>query len=235
MSEKRLSRLAEEIISCENCPRLVEFRKKVAKVKRRAYRDWDYWGRPVPGFGDCKGRLLIVGLAPAAHGANRTGRMFTGNGSGEWLYRALFLYGFANTPHSYSKDDGLTLRDVYISAILRCPPPKNRPTAEEIRNCLPYLRRELKLLERVEVFLALGQIAFNGITRILREWGILRGVKLKFGHNLLYPLEPDSDSSPKYLLTSYHPSQQNTLTGRLTEEMFHSVFARVKELLRIFD
>ena len=220
--------LNQEIIVCTRCPRLVEYRAEVARVKRRAYRDCEYWGRPVPGFGDPRARLLLIGLAPGAHGANRTGRMFTGDSSGDFLYRALFAAGFASQPSSVSKDDGLTLRDAYISAAARCAPPDNKPTPQEIRNCRPYLERELELLKRLQVVIALGRVAFDVYLAILRKEGkIVRRSDFVFGHNTEHRTGPGHP----LLISSFHPSQQNTSTGKLTESMFRAVFLRAKRYL----
>ncbi len=226
----KLSKINNRIISCKLCPRLVKYIQDVSIRKRRAFRDWNYWGKPVPSFGDPQARLLIVGLAPAAHGANRTGRMFTGDRSGEWLYKTLYKFGFSNKPSSHSIDDELTLRDAYITAILHCAPPQNKPKAEEIRNCLRYLEWELATLPNLKVLLALGRIAFDGLIKVLKKRGTIEKRKrLKFSHCGVNKVL----SHPKslYLVSSYHPSQQNTLTGRLTEDMFHSVFQRIKEIL----
>ena len=225
---KTLTVLNRQIIVCSRCPRLVEYRAEVARVKRRAYQDWEYWGRPVPGFGDPHARLLIIGLAPGAHGANRTGRMFTGDSSGDFLYKALYATGFASQPRSVSRDDGLILSDAYISAAVRCVPPGNKPLPEEIRNCRPYLEQELELLKDVRVVVALGRTAFSGYLAILREQGkISRTSKFEFGHNREYRTEPDQPT----LISSFHPSQQNTANGKLTEAMFHAVFRRVRQIL----
>ena len=221
-----LRRLSEEIVVCKACPRLVAWREEVARVKRCAYRDWEYWGRPVPGFGDPDARLLIIGLAPGAHGANRTGRMFTGDDSGAWLVRALHRSGFASQPISEHRGDGLILRDAYITAIVRCVPPKNRPTAQEIANCRPFLQREITILDRVEVVVALGRIAFDGCLAALRGLGHSLP-RLRFGHAVHYLLP---DGLPQ-LLVSYHPSRQNTQTGRLTEAMLDDIFAQARALL----
>lgn len=220
--------LNREIINCRRCPRLVEYREEVGRTKRRAYRDWEYWAKPVPGFGDPRARLLLIGLAPGAHGANRTGRMFTGDSSGNFLYKALFDSGFANQPTSISRDDGLRLKDAYISAAVRCAPPDNKPLPEEIRNCRPYLEHELKLLRNVKVVVALGRLAFDVYLSILRhESKIARRSGFVFGHNVEHRTGPDQP----VLITSYHPSQQNTSTGKLTGAMFRAVFHRAQRIL----
>lgn len=198
----------------------------MAEVKRRAYRGWEYWGKPVPGFGDPKARVLILGLAPAAHGANRTGRMFTGDRSGDWLYRALYQTGFASQPSSTCRDDGLTLRGVYITASARCAPPDNKPTLQELRNCRPFLERELNLLRNVRVVVALGKIAFDQYLEILKARGVIRSRSgFAFGHNRQFTTAPGEP----VLISSYHPSQQNTSTGKLTEEMLREVFERARQ------
>jgi uracil-DNA glycosylase family 4 len=221
--------LNQQIIVCTRCPRLVEYRAEVARVKRRAYRDCEYWGKPVPGFGDPHARLLLVGLAPGAHGSNRTGRMFTGDSSGDFLYRALFETGFASQPASVSKDDGLTLRDAYISAAARCAPPDNKPTPQEMRNCRPYLERELELLKKLRVVVTLGRVAFDVYLAILRNEGkINRRSDFVFGHNKEHRTGPGQP----LLISSFHPSQQNTSTGKLTESMFRAVFMRAKRHLK---
>jgi len=225
---KSLKVLNQEIIVCTRCPRLVEYRTEVARVKRRAYRDWEYWGKPVPGFGDPDARLLLVGLAPGAHGANRTGRMFTGDSSGDFLYRALFEAGFASQPTSVSSDDGLTLSDAYISAAVRCAPPDNKPAPEEVRNCRPYLEQELELLKKVRVVVALGRVAFDVYLSILRAQAkITRRSDFVFAHNQEYR----TGQGQPWLISSFHPSQQNTSTGKLTEAMFRAVFVRAKKYL----
>ncbi len=226
---RELAALQAEIETCERCPRLREHCLQIASVKRRAFRDWDYWGKPVPAFGDPRARLLILGLAPAAHGANRTGRMFTGDRSGDWLYRAIHQTGFASQPTSVSRTDGLTLRDVYITASARCAPPDNKPTPEELRNCRPYLEREIDLLRNVRVVVTLGKIAFDQYLSILRARGVIQTrAAFVFGHNRRFSLGPGQP----VLISSYHPSQQNTSTGKLTEEMLLEVFARARQELR---
>jgi uracil-DNA glycosylase len=216
----------QEVAACRRCPRLVAWREEVARTRRRAYMDWEYWGRPVPGFGDPNGRVLVVGLAPAAHGANRTGRNFTGDSSGDFLYRALYKAGFASQPSSRARDDGLELTDMYIAAVCRCAPPGNRPSPQELENCRPFLERELDLLSRLKVIVALGGIAFEGVQRSLRGLG-LAVARLEFGHCRLHLL---GEGVPA-LLASYHPSRQNTQTGRLTEAMFDDVWTEVRRLL----
>ncbi len=218
--------LNEAVISCRACPRLVAWREEVARVKRRAYQNWEYWGRPVPGFGDPDARLLVVGLAPGAHGANRTGRMFTGDGSGVWLMRALHRAGFANQPVALHRDDGLRLHGAYITAVVRCAPPQNRPTAQEIANCRPFLQREIALLGQVQVVVALGHIAFDGYLAALRGMGH-ELPRLPFRHGARYSLP---DGLP-HLIASYHPSRQNTQTGRLTEAMLNTVFEQARSWL----
>jgi uracil-DNA glycosylase family 4 len=217
-----LEELKQEIISCRKCPRLVAWREEVARTKRKAYMDWDYWGKPVPGFGDIEARILVVGLAPGAHGSNRTGRNFTGDSSGKFLYSALYRAGFANQPDSTSRTDGLKLNNVYITAAGRCAPPQNKPTAEELDNCQPFLEREIVLLQP-EVLVALGRLAFERILRIYSEAKNGR----KFAHGAVFRLE-----AGPWLVCSYHPSQQNTLTGKLTPGMFDAMWAQVKELVR---
>jgi uracil-DNA glycosylase family 4 len=226
---KALEILQNRIVACEQCPRLVEYRAEVGRVKRRAYRDWNYWAKPVPGFGDPKARLLLVGLAPGAHGANRTGRMFTGDSSGDFLYKVLFATGFASQPTSVSRDDGLKLIDAYISAAVRCAPPDNKPTVEEIRTCRPYMQRELELLENVAVVVALGRLAFDVYLAILRDQGkIARRSGFVFAHDA----EHRTGQDQPLLISSYHPSQQNTSTGKLTEAMLRAVFERARRYLK---
>ena len=215
-----LAKIQAQICDCRQCPRLVRWREQVAREKRAAFRDWDYWGRPLSGFGDPKARLLIVGLAPAAHGANRTGRLFTGDRSGDWLFAALFRAGYANQPTSTHGGDGLRLRDAYVTAVVRCPPPQNRPTPRERDNCLPYLVRELEQLRRGRIVVALGAFAHQAVTTLYHLHP-----RPPFRHGVEVAL-PDG----RTLLASFHPSQQNTFTGKLTQPMFDSIFRRAREL-----
>lgn len=219
MSSK-LEKLNKEIISCRKCPRLVEWREEVAQVKRKAYKDKEYWGKPVPGFGDPKARVLVVGLAPGAHGSNRTGRQFTGDASGGFLYPALHKAGFANQARSESRGDGLILTDMYITASGRCAPPDNKPSPEELNNCQPFLERELEIINP-KVIVCLGRIAFE---RILKIYDARKMVK-QFGHGASYQL-----ANGIWLLCSYHPSQQNTSTKKLTPAMFDEIWEKAKEL-----
>jgi uracil-DNA glycosylase len=220
--------LREEIVSCTLCPRLVEYRARIAVEKRRAYREWEYWGKPVPPFGDADARLFVLGLAPAAHGGNRTGRMFTGDRSGDFLYRALHTTGFASQPQSISRDDGMRLTGAYISATARCAPPDNKPLPEELRNCRPYLERELEMLKDLRVVVALGRIAFDAYLTILRDQGIIRSrAAYPFGHQQEFRIAPGLP----VLLASYHPSQQNTSTWKLTDEMLTAVFRRARTII----
>ena len=221
----RWDQLNRKIIRCEYCPRLRRHCAAVATTKRRAFRDWTYWGKAVPNFGDPKARLLIVGLAPAAHGANRTGRMFTGDRSGDWLYRALHKVGYANLSSSRDRGDGLELRDCAITASCHCAPPDNKPTPKELANCHDWLEQTIDLLP-VRVFLALGQIAWRSVLDEMRRREWIIGPSPKFGHAARARLEGD-----RWLVGSYHPSQQNTFTGRLTEPMFDHVFEMVRKLL----
>ena len=222
-----LSEIQKNVIECRACPRLVTHREEIAASKTKRFADQSYWGRPVPAFGDPDAQLLIVGLAPAAHGANRTGRIFTGDRSGDWLFEAMHKYGFANQPTSVTADDGLNLENALITAVVRCAPPGNKPAREEKENCRKYLIRELGALKRVRVVLALGKIAFDGF---LASWAATGGVvpkpKPKFGHRAEFALSDDL-----YLLASYHPSQLNTFTGKLTRPMFHAVFSDVNRVL----
>lgn len=226
-AEKALKIVAEEVCACRKCPRLVKYREQVAREKRRAYRDWDYWGRAVPGFGDSSAKLFILGLAPAAHGGNRTGRVFTGDRSGDFLYKALFKAGFANQPTSVRRDDGLQLRNAYIAAAVRCAPPANKPLPSETQNCRGYLERELDLL-RPKAILALGKIAWDAYLEILKSEGKIasRGA-YKFGHGAEVEIARDL---PR-LFGVYHPSQQNTQTGRVTEAMYAQVLKRIRKFL----
>ncbi len=228
MSPAALRALDAEIVDCHRCPRLVAWRREVAIRKRAAFRDWDYWGKPVPGFGDPAARLLVVGLAPAAHGANRTGRMFTGDRSGDWLYGALHRAGFANQPEARSRDDGLQLTDAYVTAIVRCAPPANRPTPVEQAQCKGWLEAELDLLGGVRVVVALGGFAFAQLLRLYAGRGLpVPRPRPAFGHGNEVDLRPDGP----LLVAGYHPSQQNTFTGRLTVEMMDAVFARARREL----
>ena len=224
----KLQVLNREIVSCRLCPRLVEYRESVAQTKRRAFLNWDYWGRPVPGFGDPNAEMLIIGLAPAAHGGNRTGRVFTGDRSGDFLYQSLYETGFASQPTSISVNDGLTLSNAYISASVRCAPPGNKPILDEFRNCRPYLEREIALLPGLRVVVVLGKIAMDSYLTILKSQGrIERRSAFAFGHNVLHRTGADQP----VLICSYHPSQQNTSTGKLTAPMLRAVFERAKESL----
>ncbi len=223
-----LSRIEREIIACERCPRLREWCRQVAATRRRAYREETYWGRPVPGFGDPAARLLVVGLAPGAHGANRTGRVFTGDASGDWLFRAMHEAGFANQPSSTHRGDGLVLRDAWISASVRCAPPDNKPLPDEVAACRPYLERELAQLPNLRCIVALGRLAFDNYLGILRARGALASRKgFPFAHLAEFRPAPGSP----VLLASYHPSRQNTSTRRLTREMLAAVFARAAAII----
>jgi uracil-DNA glycosylase family 4 len=220
--------LQEEVVECRRCPRLIVHCAEVARVKRRAYLDWEYWGKPVPAFGGSRAELLIVGLAPGAHGSNRTGRMFTGDVSGNVLYRVLHQTGFASQPESVSRNDGQRLINAYITAVARCAPPDNKPTREEIANCRPYLERELDLLPDVKAVVALGRVAFDNYLGILQRRGLIRTrAAFVFGHDRMFETAPGQP----VLISSYHPSQQNTSTGKLTEEMLAAVFRRARRIL----
>jgi uracil-DNA glycosylase family 4 len=224
-----LSELNCAIVKCRRCARLVAWREQVARQKKREFCGWDYWGKPVPGFGDVNARLLIVGLAPAAHGANRTGRMFTGDASGDWLCRALHKAGFASQPTSKHRDDGLALRDCYITATIHCAPPDNKPLPQEIANCSEYLDSELRGLRRLRVIVALGRIAFDNVLRALGRAGAeLPKPPPRFAHGAKVCVREDLT-----LLASYHPSRQNTNTGRLTQEMFDPVWEQARRLLEL--
>jgi len=220
--------LEDEIVNCRRCPRLIGHCAEVARVKRRAYRDWDYWGKPVPSFGDPAAEMAIIGLAPAAHGANRTGRMFTGDGSAYILYRVLHKTGFASQAESVSRNDGQRLRNAYITAVAHCAPPANKPTREEIANCRGYLERELDLLKNLKIVVALGRVAFDNYLAILQDRGLIGSrAAFAFGHDRQFRTAPGQP----LLISSYHPSQQNTSTGKLTEEMLVAVFRRARKLL----
>jgi uracil-DNA glycosylase family 4 len=219
-----LDSISAEIVRCTKCPRLVAWRKEVARLKPTRYSEWEYWARPVPGFGDPKARVLVVGLAPAAHGGNRTGRIFTGDRSGDFLFASLHRVGFANQPRSVSKDDGLKLRDLYVAAVNRCCPPSNRPTPVERANCLPYLVRELDALDRVHVIVALGAFAWGGALQAAAELGHRVRPVPKFSHGM------EAHLGPYVLLGCFHPSQQNTFTGKLTPPMMDRVFRRARRL-----
>lgn len=218
--------LNQTIIHCRKCPRLVEYRESVARKKKRAYLDWVYWGKPVPAFGDIHGRILVVGLAPGPHGSNRTGRMFTGDASGVFLFKALYKAGFANQPESQSREDGLALNDLLISAVCRCVPPDNKPSRSEIMNCLPYLVQEMHLMSNLQGLVALGRLAFDNILSIYKSKGFAIP-QFDFRHGGIYHLS----SGIPWLVASYHPSQQNTQTGRLTVEMFADTWQKAKSLL----
>ena len=224
----KLDELNAEIITCRKCPRLVAWREEVARVKRKAYRDQEYWGKPVPGFGDPNARVLVVGLAPGAHGSNRTGRQFTGDASGGFLYPPLYRAGFANQAEAASRSDGLRLKDLYITASARCAPPDNKPSLEELNNCQPYLARELEII-KPNVIVCLGRIAFERILKMVS----IRNPNWKFFHGAVYQLPASSFiPHPSSLICSYHPSQQNTLTGRLTVKMFDEIWKKARELLK---
>ncbi|MGO8785879.1 MAG: uracil-DNA glycosylase [Terriglobia bacterium] len=225
---RELAQLQRQVIACTRCPNLIAYCRQVAKEKRRMYRECDYWGKPVPSFGDPEAQLLILGLAPAAHGGNRTGRMFTGDRSGDFLYRGLYEAGFANQPTSRDRSDGLELRNCYITAPLRCAPPKNKPAPEELRNCQPYLEKELAILKRLRAVLVLGRIAFEAYLRVLgRREDLPPRSALVFSHRASFALPA---GLPR-VFCSYHPSQQNTQTGRLTPEMFLQVLQDIRDFL----
>jgi len=230
-SNRELEKLQKIVVQCRRCSRLAAYLQEVSQHKPKRYRDWDYWSKPLPSFGDPEARVLIVGLAPAANGGNRTGRMFTGDRSGEWLFGALYQFGFANQPNSSHRDDDFALSDCYITATIRCAPPKNRPLPEEIENCRPYFLKEVDLLDKVKVIVPLGQIAFTQTLKSLR----LKGYEvppLAFGHGKTYVLQtPNSLLRTITLVVTYHPSQQNTQTGKLTKPMFHRIFKMVRTVL----
>jgi len=221
---KQIAELNARVTSCRRCPRLVAWRERVAREKRAAFQDENYWGKPLPGFGDLKARVLICGLAPAAHGGNRTGRMFTGDRSGDWLFAALYRSGFANQATSRFRDDGLRLKDCYITACVRCCPPANKPTPEEAANCRPYLIEELQTLPNIRVIVCLGAFAWHGVLNALGVIGIRISPRPRFFHGC------EADIGPYQLLGCYHPSQQNTFTGKLTTPMFNAVWLRARVL-----
>lgn len=224
-----LALIEQEVIACRKCPRLTAWREEVARTKRRAYRECDYWGRPVPSFGDPEAHLLVIGLAPAAHGGNRTGRVFTGDRSGDFLFRAMYETGFASQPESVSRLDGLTLHDAWVTAAVRCAPPANKPLPEEFRNCRPYLERELDALAHLAAVVALGKIAFETYLAILQDRSVIRRrSEFPFGHGAAHITAPGQP----LLLASYHPSQQNTQTGKLTAEMLRDVFLAARRHIR---
>jgi len=243
--DTELKRLQRRVIQCRKCPRLVAYLKEVSKNRPKRFREWEYWGKPLPSFGDPNAQVLIIGLAPAANGGNRTGRMFTGDRSGEWLFRALYEFGFANQPNSIRRDDGFGLSDCYITATIRCAPPDNKPLPKEIENCRPYFLKEFDLLKNVKVFVPLGQIAFSQTLKSLK----LKGYDvppLSFGHGKVYSISKKkefpttvvnglkpftTESQTITLITTYHPSQQNTQTGKLTKPMFHRIFKMVRNRL----
>jgi uracil-DNA glycosylase family 4 len=225
-AEMELNEINQRIIACQRCPRLVAYLEEVGRTKKRAYRDWEYWSRPVPGFGDPQARLLILGLAPGAHGSNRTGRVFTGDDSGTFLYRALYKAGFANQPTGLLPNDKLKLNDVYVTAVCRCAPPDNKPTGSELENCQPFLADELACLSTIQGIVLLGKIAMDGLAALYRRQGYVLP-KMEFGHGLVH--YPGKDLP--WWITSYHPSRQNTNTGRLTEAMFDSVWSLARSML----
>ena len=221
-----LTVLNREVIACTRCPRLVAYRERIAREKRRAYRDWDYWGKPVPGFGDPDARVLVMGLAPGAHGSNRTGRPFTGDASGNFMYPVLYEVGFASQPAATDRNDGLTLNNLYITAAVRCAPPDNKPTPQELATCAPFLDREIAGLKNLKVVVALGKIGFDAYLNFLKRRGVLTSKKgYLFKHGASYGM-PDG----KVLLASYHPSNQNTQTGKLTRKMFLKIFQEAARL-----
>jgi uracil-DNA glycosylase family 4 len=225
-SSNWLVELNAEVVACTRCPRLVEYRENIARVRRRAYRDCEYWGKPVPGFGDPEARVLILGLAPGAHGSNRTGRPFTGDASGKFMFPVLYETGFSNQPQATDREDGLKLKDIYITAAVRCAPPDNKPLPEELGNCAPYLDRELEGLKQVKVVVALGRIGFDAYLNYLKRQGQLPSRKAyAFQHAASYKLQ-----NGKTLLASYHPSNQNTQTGKLTRPMFVRIFKQAAKI-----
>lgn len=221
-----LEALNAEVMACRKCPRLTVYREQVARTKRKAFLDWDYWGKPVPGFGDPEASVWVVGLAPGAHGSNRTGRNFTGDASGDFLFPALYRAGFASQPMAVDRGDGLTLYDLYISAACRCAPPGNKPITQELDSCFPFLLAELSLLKNLHGIVALGRVGFEAVLRLVRTLDPSLP-KLEFAHNRLHRLE----NGLPWLLASYHPSRQNTQTGRLTEAMFDAVWQQARSLI----
>lgn len=230
--ELRLNQLAERIVRCRRCRRLVWYRRYVAENRPKRYVGWKYWAKPLPGFGDPMARVMVVGLAPAAHGGNRTGRMFTGNGSANTLMKALYINGYASSPMSTSRDDGLKLQDIYLTAVVRCVPPKNLPSRDELERCLDYLKEEFKILKKIKVIVALGSIAFEGCLKMMKDLGIkIPKPRPRFSHGASYRFE--DNVLGKGILTiicSYHPSRQNTQTKRLRDEMLASIFAMAKDI-----
>jgi uracil-DNA glycosylase family 4 len=223
-----LKRVTADVVACDRCPRLVAYRAQVAQTKRRTFRNETYWGRPVPGFGDLHARLVIVGLAPGAHGSNRTGRMFTGDSSGDTLFAALHAYGFASQPQALARDDGLRLSDCFITAAARCVPPGNRPSREELRCCQPFLLREMALMQTARVYVALGRVAYDTLRVAFEARGQdLQPAKMRFGHGNACQVGDEG----LHLLCSYHPSRQNTQTGRLTTAMFRRIFSRARRIV----
>ena len=222
-----LNKLNLEIPTCTKCPRLVDHRQWVAATKRRMYKTFEYWGKPLTGFGDLEARVLVIGLAPAAHGGTRTGRIFTGDRSGQWLYETLYKFGFSNSPESVDRDDGLTLSGIYVTAAGRCPPPLNKPLHQELANCRPFLLRELALLRKVQVIVTLGKIAFDSYLASRREMHeLVPSPKPKFRHGASFVL-----TGGITLIASYHPSQQNTFTGKLTRPMFEGIFSKARAVI----
>lgn len=221
-----LHKLNVAITACEKCPRLAEYIRQVAQIRRRAYRDWEYWGKPVPNFGDPEARIVVVGLAPAAHGGNRTGRIFTGDESGNWLFRALYEVGLTNQPGSVHRDDGLEVHNALITAVCHCAPPANKPAREELQNCQHWMKATLRCVDEWKVIVALGRVAFEWTLRALKEIGVEHSVRAaSFAHGAEFAL-----NDGRWILCSYHPSQQNTFTGKLTPEMLRAVFERAVQL-----
>jgi uracil-DNA glycosylase family 4 len=225
-SERRLLSLNEEVVECRACPRLVAHRESVARTKKKQFLNWDYWARPVPGFGDVAARILVIGLAPAPHGGNRTGRVFTGDRSADFLMKALFKAGYANQPHSVGLNDGLELRGVFMTAAVKCVPPDNKPTTEEMSNCSTYLRSELEICNSSRVILCLGHFAYYSTMSLLKQQNLLSSKIPKFGHGLEIEL-----LDGRMILASYHPSPRNTQTGTLTTDMFNSLLQRIGQVL----